>query len=317
MRIEKKKCEAMVQDYGDTTETLLANLYKHIERCGRICYASQPKEDSAEAFVGRMIANGHLSVLEHGTVYLKFNEKEENACEELVRVEYNPYSAVVNSGDEMYVTTNLRAIVESLLIKNLSDDLCFNVIKKYMCAPSKRHEPRYTLKVRTSIGVTREFNRHRVNSISESSTRYCNYSKDKFGKEVAFIAPWWYDREETSDAEREEFRKTAIDSEAHYMSQLNMGYFAERARGALNLDTASTVAYTTSISNWEHFLSLRLAHGAHPDARETANLMFQCLKSHLKGLGKDGVLEFEHFLQKFESYNTSLPLSENRNDLIL
>ena len=80
-----------------------------------------------------------------------------------------------------YVTLNYRHIVENGWI----DDL------QYLCDPTEHHERRYTFKVTTSIGVTRELNRHRVNSIAEQSTRYCNYSKDKFGNEVTFCIPSW------------------------------------------------------------------------------------------------------------------------------
>lgn len=50
----------------------LEDMYKHIELCGRVCYKSEDKitPDSATKFVDRMIKSGHMSVLEHGTVYL-------------------------------------------------------------------------------------------------------------------------------------------------------------------------------------------------------------------------------------------------------
>jgi len=87
-----------------------------------------------------------------------------------------------------YITTNFRVIIEN----NWLDDL------KYICEPTEFHEKRLSMKVITDIGVTREFNRHRTFSIVEQSTRYCNFSKDKFGNELTFIIPNWLDIPEGS-----------------------------------------------------------------------------------------------------------------------
>jgi hypothetical protein len=81
-----------------------------------------------------------------------------------------------------YITTNLRVLQENGWL----DDL------KYLCEPTEFHEKRLSVKVITDIGVTREFNRHRTFSIVEQSTRYCNFSKDKFGNELTFIIPEYW-----------------------------------------------------------------------------------------------------------------------------
>jgi hypothetical protein len=73
-----------------------------------------------------------------------------------------------------HITTNLRVLVEN----DWLDDL------KYLCEPTEFHEKRITVKFITGIDISRETNRHRVNSISEESTRYCNYSLGKFGNSI-------------------------------------------------------------------------------------------------------------------------------------
>lgn len=60
-----------------------------------------------------------------------------------------------------------------------------------MCEPTDRHERRVTFKVVCSEAIAREWNRHRTMSISQQSTRYCNYSKEKFGSELNYIIPQW------------------------------------------------------------------------------------------------------------------------------
>jgi thymidylate synthase (FAD) len=146
-------------------------IYKMIERAGRTCYKSTDKmtDDSAKPFVERMIKSGHTAMLEHGTVYLAIPYTDEEALShyrgvagKYNEVEFTRYSKVtMMRGTHNYVTTNYRVLVEN----NWLDDL------KYLCEPTTWHEKRYTFRMVTSIGVTRELNRHRVNSIAEQSTR--------------------------------------------------------------------------------------------------------------------------------------------------
>ena len=174
-------------------------IYKQIELAGRTSYLSWDKmtDDSAKKFVDMLIKSKHTSVLEHGTVYLRIpNHGVENAPKDCMtswfRYKGNPYSKCTeipyNDPYELLVTTNLRVLQEN----NWLDDL------KYLCEPTKSHEKRLSVKVITDIGVTREFNRHRTFSIVEQSTRYCNFSKDKFGNELTFIIPSWLDIPEGS-----------------------------------------------------------------------------------------------------------------------
>ena len=86
----------------------------------------------------------------------------------------------------MYITTNLRVLVEN----GWMDDL------KYICEPTEFHEKRITAKFTCDRVTGESFLRHRVFSFARESTRYCNYSKDKFNNEITFIIPSWLDEEE-------------------------------------------------------------------------------------------------------------------------
>ena len=157
-------------------------MLKHIELCGRVCYKSEDKikDNTAAIFVNGLIKSGHTSVLEHGTVYL-YIKIYSRVVEKYERNKYskviiNPRSKIL---EDCYITTNYRVLVEN----NWLDDL------QYQCEPTEFHEKRVTVKFHTQIAITREGNRHRVNSVTESSTRYCNYSKDKFGGELTINCP--------------------------------------------------------------------------------------------------------------------------------
>ena len=187
MKLIKPSFEIWEQPTG------LEGVYKQIEKVGRVCYKSEDKitEDSAKPFVDRMIKSGHGAMLEHSTVYLQFfwagavcQQCNQTAPNKLLdRYAGNKYSIVHYHGNDVYVTTNLRVLVEN----NWLDDL------KYICEPTEYHERRVTVHFVCDRGVSHEFVRHRVMSFAQESTRYCNYSKDKFGNELTFIIPCWLD----------------------------------------------------------------------------------------------------------------------------
>lgn len=258
MKLIKPKAELLLQQPG------LEGVYKQIELAGRTCYKSTDKitEDSAKPFVDRMIKSNHLAMLEHGTVYLIIKWWH---IFKFFKYLLNPYSKVRRF---KYITTNLRVIKEH----NWDSDL------KYICEPTEYHEKRYTFRLTTSIGVTRELNRHRVNSIAEQSTRYCNYSKDKFGNEVIFCLPSWISSTEYTEMTPEEriFFRSCEHAEYDYLRLVSKGWKPQQAREVLPLCTATEIIHTAYVSDWRHFFDLRYfgTTGApHPNMVELAGLM--------------------------------------------
>ena len=245
----------------------LEGLYKQIEMAGRTCYKSENNitEDSAKAFVDRMIKSGHGAMLEHGTVYLYKYVKTDVSKDITVRhYNKNPYSYLHiisdNSTGEshVYITTNYRVLIEH----NWLDDL------QYLCEPTEYHEKRVTVKFICPISISREFNRHRANSMAEQSTRYCNYSKDKFDNEITFIKPYWYD--DADSYTKNEFDRGLQYAEGYYMFLIDKGMKAQEAREILPLCTATELVHTAFVDDWKHFFFLRDAAPAHPQARELA-----------------------------------------------
>ena len=237
------------------------DMYEHIEKAGRICYASEPKGNAKE-FVDRLINSGHGSVLEHGTVYMFcFNDGYHSIAELYNKYNNNKYSRVVTDSEgSAYITTNFRVIVENDW---------YNDMLTYGCKPMDDHIKRISIKANCDIGVTRECNRHRSFSISEQSTRYCNYSKDKFGNEITFIEPCW-----PIDTFAGDIYKIALhNAEKSYMQLINQGWKPQQARLILPLNTASEIMYTAFEEDWEHFFKLRCRPNAHPQAQEIANMI--------------------------------------------
>jgi thymidylate synthase (FAD) len=157
-----------------------------------------------------------------------------------------------------------------------------------MCEPTEYHEKRVTVQFVTNQGILREFTRHRKFSFSVESTRYCNYSKNKYEREITFIEPWFIndDREllssEAFDNAYEVLCSTYEEAEGYYMLLLDEGFKPEEARGVLPLDTKCEMIMTGFISDWEHFFSLRALGTTgkpHPQAKELAEPLMQEFKA--------------------------------------
>ena len=285
-----KLCEPLFEIWEQSAG--LEGVYKQIEKVGRVCYKSEDKitEDSAKPFVDRMIKSGHGAMLEHGTVYLYIRRKG-NESLEVDRYLMNPYSKVVfiqslSSRDmEIYITTNLRVLVENGCL----DDL------QYICEPTEFHEKRVTVHFVCDRGVSHEFVRHRAMSFAQESTRYCNYSKDKFGNELTFIKPCWLDiptgqyvywdgdwcdinkmKIQLPEGEHKDidaFLWTLNNAETHYTLLINSGWKPQEARAVLPNSLKTELVVTGFTSDWNHFFDLR-ARGTtgapHPQAKELA-----------------------------------------------
>ena len=126
-------------------------------------------------------------------------------------------------------------------------------------------------------GVTHEIVRHRVASYAQESTRYVNYSKDKFGNEIGYIdiaGGIALDTKmkdlpvETINAIISEWNQACIDAEKHYMKMLELGATPQIARSVLNNSTKSDINVTMNLREWRHFFELRCDAPAHPQMRE-------------------------------------------------
>lgn len=124
-------------------------------------------------------------------------------------------------------------------------------------------------------GVTHEIVRHRIASYSQESTRYCNYSKDKFGGEITFIRPLFWNEDE------EEFvlwKNTMQEIENAYNKLISLGARPEEARSILPNSVKTELVVTMNLREWRHFFKLRTSERAHPQMREVAIPLLSDLK---------------------------------------
>lgn len=257
----------------------LEGIYKQIEIAGRTCYKSENNitKDSAEGFVDRMIKSNHTAMLEHGTVYLKIPYNTEDNWETLknrmiiANYDDNSYSIVKDVDSCAYITTNFRVIVENEYKNHL----------QFLCEPTEHHAKRVTVRFTCDNGVMREFTRHRVFSFAVESTRYCNYSKNKFNNEITYIMPCWLPDGDLSVPAEECFKYALIKAEQAYFQLLNEGWSPQQARNILPLATKCEMIMTGFVDDWKHFFNLRAlgTTGApHPQAKELAEPLMEEFK---------------------------------------
>lgn len=180
---------------------------KLIEKCARTCYKSEDKitEDgeSAKALISRLIKSGHLAMLEHSFLSVKF-----------------------------YVDR----------------------------------------------GISHEIVRHRLFSFAQSSTRYCNYSKDRFSRNITFIdiGPYF-----DSDEQDQEWLEAMKEAENHYMSLISKGVSPQIARSVLPNSTMTELNVSGNYREWRHFFELRCSSAAHPQMREVTIPLLRDLQSRI------------------------------------
>ena len=137
------------------------------------------------------------------------------------------------------------------------------------------HE-KITVRIVCDRGVTHEIVRHRIASYSQESTRYCNYSNEKFGKELTFIKPvFWNDNSE----EYKTWVETMQIIEDTYNKLIAMGAEPQQARSILPNSLKTEIIVTMNLREWRHFFQLRTSYRAHPQMREIACALLEEFKN--------------------------------------
>lgn len=128
-----------------------------------------------------------------------------------------------------------------------------------------------TVKVICDRGVTHEIVRHRLASYSQESTRYCNYSRDKFTNQVTYIEPCFWDVGTEAGKKKYEIWKNAMEyTEKKYMELLEAGATPQEARSVLPNSLKTELVMTMNLREWRHFFKLRTSSASHPQMREIA-----------------------------------------------
>lgn len=292
MKLIKQSFEILEQK-----DFTIKGIKQFIERCARVSYKSEDKmtDTSYEKFVGILESRDHARPLEFGTVHLKMILPDfQGFMNSLLTL------GILNDiwikstyvGDIIYITTNYRYYLD--ITKHLPN------VREYFTEEDNEYYPkRYTVHMILDRGVMDEFRTHVGLSHLAESTRYCNYSKDKFSNEVTFIEPCWLDMHDTDEgrevtrnwnfdildgcaiiAEEGEFDNardaflTSLNVAEHcYLELLQKGWTPQQARSVLPLGIKSELISCGFEDAWKNFFYRRDAKDAHPMAQEIAKPM--------------------------------------------
>ena len=131
-------------------------------------------------------------------------------------------------------------------------------------------------------GVSHELVRHRIASFAQESTRYCNYSKDKFGNEITVILPCFFDTGMgilSNSLVYQEWKSACECAEERYFNLLKMGATPQQARTVLPNSLKTEITITANYREWRNFFKLRTPQSVHPQMREITIPLLKELKT--------------------------------------
>ena len=291
MKLIKQSFEILEQK-----DFTIKGIKQFVERCARVSYKSEDRmtDTSYEKFVNMLESRGHDRPLEFGTVHLKMSVSDFNKIRSILcinKIHNDQWIKYHYVGDITYITTNYRYYLNILKI--------FPKVEKFFTEEDNEYYPkRYTVHMILDRGVMDEFRTHVGLSHLAESTRYCNYSKDKFNNEVTFVIPSWMDFPEisidlgnydkTSVRSKEgnvhiidtkppyvegDFIRSLCEAESNYLSIVRNGWTPQQAREVLPLAVKSELISCGFEDAWKNFFYRRCAKDAHPMAQEIAKPM--------------------------------------------
>lgn len=171
---------------------------------------------------------------------------------------------------------------ENNITENSAEKFVKSIIKRGH--ESVLEHEKITVKIICDRGVSHELVRHRIASYSQESTRYCNYSNDKFGNELTFIKPCFWENNNNCYSLWEASMRAV---EEDYISLLELGAKPEQARSILPNSLKTEIVVTMNLREWRHFFKLRTDIVAHPQMREIACKMLDDFKTKLPVIFED------------------------------
>lgn len=293
--------------------------FKRIELAGRTCYKSEAAitEESSKKFVKNLIKNQHMAMVEHGYLVMtidSYADELESILKYLSYVCSRKFKnvSVTPETNRILVSTNIRAILEN----EVSDPIYRCLVKSYpeFKDDSERKElfPNatasivriedlkdltfqefinhffFTVRFTTDRGVSHEIVRHRLFSFAQESTRYCNYSKDKFGGHLTFCRPSTYDR--WSDAQKTsfEYMLSSIDTVYNALTtDADNPLQPQQARAILPNCLKTEIVVSGPAYEWKHFFDLRSTGTTgtpHPDIKVVADMAREKINDYIKSL---------------------------------
>lgn len=278
----------------------VGDICTHIEHCGRTCYKSENliTNETAIPFITGILKSGHESVIEHANVIFSMPVLENNRkileMKDVRGLNISVEQDKTDGLDKIIISGNMRSFrdlarqydihdfllligIPLFFIKESAQDY-FSGLKIEGIQQSRFSELHNYLTTHSvcDVGAYKDVTRHRLASFSIESTRFCNYSKGKFGSELTMINPCNIEK----DSEMyQEWLLAMNNIEQSYMKMANLGAKSDQLRMLLPHSTKADVIMTANVSEWKHIFSLRCHSAAHPSVRQVMNIILgECYK---------------------------------------
>lgn len=268
----------------------IEDICTHIERCGRTCYKSENliTNETAIPFITGILKSGHESVIEHANVIFSMPDIPQNrkifemrdirglniSCEKNLIVvsgnmralrdiarQHHVHDFLLTIGNPLfYIAENASPVLTGLKIEGVQQSR-FSEMHNYVTTHST-----------CDIGAYKDITRHRLASFSIESTRYCNYSKGKFGSELTMIEPC---NIEKGSEMYHEWLNCMEAIEKTYMKMAELGAKGDQLRMTLPHSSKADMIMTANLTEWKHIFSLRCHMAAHPSVRVVMKKMLQ------------------------------------------
>lgn len=273
--------------------TTYDEMLRDIERAAEICVASTKRHEPVDDYINSLIKRKHYRTLEFGTVYVEVPVFRDPVLIKEQHIENYFWKKVMDSPwtkkssfNENLITTNCRVLQEVQDEMQSKKDIFYWTLdmcdwKKYVQKRWKytdQHKHRYTFLWEISRATADSFRTYVSISSLMQSTRYCNFSSNKFGGEITYIRPnWWeHDYETTPQNEftphEHLFIRSWKNAEDYYLSAITLGMEAQHARGLLPLDIRTEFIQCAYGGDWQNFFDQR-AHNSTGPAHDDAQLI--------------------------------------------
>ena len=284
------------------------NPYKHIESIGRICYKSENSitEVSAKPFVDRLVKSRHYAMIEHFRFIVEldiisYNTIAINKHRQYIRFTDDSKFIISASArglnDLFIIAEGATRRVLSAIIRSIANE--YNCDSLFNCGYDVEHawgdvhvitdfsklsgyeyneHAWYSVHIICDRGVSHELVRHRDASFAQESTRYCNYSKGKYGNEITVIEPYFW----KEDSEQYQlWWKSCAYLEEMYMQLINSGSTPQEARSILPNSLKTEIVITAPVYEWRHIFNLRvlgITGAPHPQMKEVMEPVYEEMK---------------------------------------
>lgn len=300
------------------------DVLKKIEWVGRTCYKSTDKitDESAPKFVAGLIKRGHEAMVEHASFCFELDYGVYHWMKDVIQILSDNFGFKsfmrFTSEERFLMSGNVRAWRDLFrnMMEHVGIPVCFEdfIKENPILFPEYQDEifvPHHIGSIRSvhtddlkteqeflthcdvtvrfivDRGISHEIVRHRPASFAQESTRYCNYGQDKFGGQITFIIPEFF---QYGSPEWKLWKNAMETAENVYLNMIDMGVTPEKARTVLPNSVKTEVIMTATCAEWKHFFGLRACNStgkAHPQMLEVSRPLLDDFKKTISVIFDD------------------------------